>query len=313
MVKIIFFGTPEIAVPFLKECLEKHSVIGVITQPDKPSSRHYKIHLPEVKTEAAKNKVAVFQPEKFDDELIEKIKNLKPDIGVVVSYGKLIPKKVFDLPAFGCFNIHFSLLPKYRGAAPVQWALINGEKLTGVTSFWIEETLDSGPILVQKTVQIGSDDDAASLFKKLIPVGIEVMNETLDLLKNGKVPGTPQKGIPSLAPSLEKEDGKINWTKSAEEILNLIKGTYTWPGAYTLGSDGKMANKRLKIIKARLIPSQIKEKSGAVVELKKNEGFVVGCGEGAILITEVQPENKNPMSAWEFIQGGYVGLGSKFV
>ncbi len=312
MVKIIFFGTPEIAVPFLKGGLEKHTVVGVVTQPDKPASRHYKIHSPEVKIEAVKNKIAVFQPEKFDDELIEKIKALKPDVGIVVSYGKLIPKRVFDLPSFACFNIHFSLLPKYREAAPVQWALINGEKITGVTSFWIEETLDSGPIIVQKTVQIESDDDAAGLFKKLIPCGIEVMNETLGLLKNGKVPGTPQKGIPSLAPSLEKEDGKIDWFKSAQEILNLIRGTYPWPGAYTLGSDGKMANKRLKIIKARLIPSQIKEKSGTVVELMKNEGFSVSCGDGALLITEVQPENKNSMSAWAFIQGGYAGLGSKF-
>jgi methionyl-tRNA formyltransferase len=212
-----------------------------------------------------------------------------------------------------CFNIHFSLLPEYRGAAPVQWALINGEKETGVSSFWLEKTLDSGPILVQQRIQIDDSDDEVTLFQKLIPLGLRVMNETMELLKNGRVPGNKQEGKATNAPILKKEDGKINWARTAEEIRNMIRGTKLWPGAYCIGAEGKLENKRIKILKAEIYDSNAPMKPGEISEIVKNNGFVVNCGKGALIITEVQPENKNPMAAWSFLQGGYASVGSKFL
>lgn len=311
--KILFFGTPEIAVPYLSEVSASHTVVGVVTQPDKPAARHLSLRPPEVKAAAEKRNLEVFQPEKFDDETAAKLQKLAPDLGVVVSYGKLIPERVFNIPKMGCFNIHFSLLPKYRGAAPVQWALINGEKETGVTSFWLEKSLDSGPILFQKKIQIDDSDDEETLFKKLIPLGVSVMYETLELLKNGKVPGAKQEGKATNAPTLKKEAGKIDWKKPAEEIRNIIRGTKLWPGAYCFGAEGKLENKRLKILKAQIYASNSSKSPGEISEIVKNKGFVVGCGTGALLIEEVQPENKNSMPAWPFLQGGYVAIGSKFV
>ena len=311
--KILFFGTPEIAVPFLSGAAAGHTVVGVVTQPDKPAARHLTLHPPEVKIAAEKMDIEVFQPAKFDDETVLKLQKLSPDLGIVVSYGKLIPEKVFNIPKLSCFNIHFSLLPKYRGAAPVQWALIKGEKETGVSSFWLEKTLDSGPIIVQQKIQIDNSDDEETLFKKLIPLGLSVMNETLELLKKGKVPGNIQQGTPTNAPILKKEDGKINWSKSAEEIRNIIRGTKLWPGAYCMGAEGKLENKRIKILKAEIYNANAPKKPGEISEIIKNKGFVVNCGTGALLIEEVQPENKNPMPAWAFLQGGYASLGSRFV
>ncbi len=311
--KILFFGTPEIAVPFLEEAVSEYEVVACVTQPDKPASRHLTLQSPAVKVKALENKLPVFQPEKFTQDIMDKLKQLNADIGVIVSYGKLIPENVYSIPKKACFNIHFSLLPKYRGAAPVQWALIKGEQVTGVTSFWIEKTLDSGPILAQKTVPIDPQDDADKLFKKLIPAGIEIMNETLQMLEKEKVAGKKQEGIPTFAPILKKEDGKIDWGKSAEEILNLMRGTILWPGAYTIGAEGKFHNKRLKIIKAELFPLEDHKRKGEIIEIVKNDGFVVACGKNSLLVKEVHPENKNLMSAWSFLQGGFMALGSKFV
>lgn len=310
--KILFFGTPEIAVPFLSEAAARHTVVGVVTQPDKPAARHLELHSSAVKLAAEKRNLEVFQPEKFDDETASKLAKLNAGLGIVVSYGKLIPETIFNIPKLACFNIHFSLLPKYRGAAPVQWALINGEKETGVSSFWLEKTLDSGPILVQKKIQIDDSDDEETLFNKLIPLGLGVMNETLELLKTGKVPGNKQEGNPTNAPILKKEDGKIDWSKPAEEIRNIIRGTKLWPGAYCIGAEGKLENRRIKILKAEIFASSASTKPGEISEIVKNKGFVVGCGRGALLIEEVQPENKNPMPAWSFLQGGYASAGSKF-
>ena len=311
--KILFFGTPEIAVPFLSEAAARHTVVGVVTQPDKPAARHLTLHPPEIKVAAEQRGLEVFQPEKYDDEIVAKLSGLGSELGIVVSYGKLIPERVFNIPKMNCFNIHFSLLPKYRGAAPVQWALINGEKETGVSSFWIEKTLDSGPILVQQRIQIDDSDDEATLFAKLIPLGLDVMNETLELLKNGKIQGKKQEGTPINAPSLKKEDGRIVWARPAEEIRNVIRGTKLWPGAYCTGAAGKLENKRIKILKAEIYASNASKTPGEVSELVKNKGFVVSCGSGSLLIEEVQPENKNPMPAWAFLQGGYASVGTRFL
>lgn len=309
--KLIFFGTPEIAEVYLKELIGSHEVLAVITRPDKPRDRGYNLAPPPVKTLAIVNDIPVFQPDKFTPEIIEKLKSFKPDVGVVVSYGKIIPESVFKIPKLGCFNIHFSLLPKYRGAAPMQWALINGEKETGTTTFWIERSLDSGPIIVQKKIGIRNDDDLVSLTKKLTSLGIVTMQETFDKLNNGQVKGEPQSGDPTFAHSLKKEDGRIDWSKNAVEISNLIRGTNPWPGAFTALRDN---NIMLKIVKAYVIEkseSAETSASGQITEIVKNCGFVVSCGQGELMIETVHPQNKKPMPAWSFLQGSRYNVKDK--
>ncbi|MBN1622184.1 MAG: methionyl-tRNA formyltransferase [Endomicrobiales bacterium] len=304
--KVLFFGTPQIAVPYLEELLNSEEVVGVVTQPDKPKDRGHQLHEPPVKECAKKRGIPVFQAEKFTEEAVDKLKTLNPEVGVVISYGRIIPEKVFKIPVFGCFNIHFSILPKYRGAGPIQWSLINGEKETGITTFWIEKTLDSGPILVQKILSIEDTDDSVTLKRKLIPLGIKAMQETLSFVKQNKCKGEPQKGEPTFAPSLKKEDGRIDWAKSASEIHNLIRGTKPWPGAYTTIKEGNQKGKLIKILKAYLISDSCKNESasiGQIADIVKNKGFVVRCGKGSLLIEEVHLENKKPMPAWAFLQG----------
>lgn len=309
--RILFFGTPEISSPFLESLLKNYEVAGAVTQPDRPSARGQKLRQPPVKLLALASNIPVFQPEKFTPVIIDELKALKPDVSVVVSYGELIPEEVFNLPALGSFNVHFSLLPKYRGAAPVQWALVRGEKETGVTTFRLEKTLDTGPIFVQKRIPITDEDDADTLFQKLIPLGIEAVDETLKLLSSGKAYGTPQQGEPSYAQSIKKEDGRIAWGKPAREIFNLIRGMKHWPVAFTnIIGEGNTV-KTVKILKASLSEGTAGPvTAGTITELVKQKGFVVRCGQGSLLIEEVHPENKNPMSAWQFVLGSRLAVGS---
>jgi methionyl-tRNA formyltransferase len=310
LVKLLFFGTPQIAVPFLDALLKEHEVVGAITQPDRPCDRGQKMRYTPVKELAIANNIPVFQPEKYTPEVIEQLKKLKPDAGVVVSYGKLIPHEAFETPAMGCFNIHFSLLPKYRGASPVQKAVINGEKETGVTTFRLERTLDTGPVFIQKSVSIAESDNTETLFEKLIPMGIAAARETLVLLKNGDTAGTPQLGEPSYAPGIKKEDGRISWDKAAVEIYNLARGLKIWPGAYTEIGSGKLIGKKIKILKSSpAAQSGAVKPAGTITEIVKQKGFLVQCGDGLLLIEEVHPENRSPMPAWAFIQGSHLGPG----
>jgi methionyl-tRNA formyltransferase len=311
--KIIFFGTPDTAVPFLKELAGTEHVAGVFTQPDKPSSRGQHIQKPPVKVFAEQNNLKIFQPEKFTPETIELVKKLEPDLGVVVAYGRLIPESVYSIPKLGCFNIHFSLLPKYRGAAPVQWSLINGEKETGVTTFFLEKTLDSGPVIVQKKMEISEKDDAASLFEKLIPLGLFAMCQSISLVQEKSFKPKPQEGEPTFAHCLKKEIGQISWAMPAFKIYDLIRGTKPWPGAYTKIASGPIQGHTLKILKASLIASESGENiaHGTIKEIVKNIGFVVKCGSGFLRIEEVHPENKKLMSAWAFLQGGHYKVGDK--
>lgn len=311
MVRTLFFGTPEIAVPFLERLSVTHDVCGVITQPDRPASRGYQLHAPAAKQFALERGIPVLQPEKFDDSVAAAIRSFTPDVGVVVSYGRLIPPSIFTIPRLGCFNIHFSLLPFYRGAAPMQWSLINGEHETGVTSFWIEKGLDTGPILVQKRIAISDEDDAVTLREKLICLGISAMEETLAALASGPQPGRPQEGKPSFAPVLTREQGRIRWELSGAAIINLIRGTTPWPGAHTILAAGKQQGKRLRIVKARVL-SGSRGEPGSIAERVKNMGFVVYCGDGAVLVEEVQPEGRKQMSAWAFMQGSDPGGGKVF-
>lgn len=300
--KVLFFGTPQIAVPFLDWLVGNHNVVGVVTKKDEPVGRKYKITPPPVKVLAQEKKIEVFQPEgTWDTSKINELVETGADVGIAVAYGRLLPRAVFSAPKLGTFNIHFSLLPKYRGAAPLQWSLIHGETVTGVTAFWIQEGMDDGPICHQESMQVDSQDNAATLREKLVPLGIKLTDKVLKDLGAGKIIKNPQEGVPTRAPMLKKEDGEINWSQPAAKIHNLIRGVYEWPGARANTNE----NKKIKIFSSQVENQEKKGTPGEIIEFKKNEGFVVQCGEGQLLITEVQPAGKKKMPSTAFWQGAH--------
>ncbi|GHT04585.1 methionyl-tRNA formyltransferase [Endomicrobiia bacterium] len=311
--RILFFGTAFISETYLKELHKKCHEIFVVTMPDKPALRGQKLIYPAVKVYAVKNNISFIQPEKFTLDVIETIKNFAADTGVAVAYGKLIPKVVFDIPKYKTFNIHFSLLPKYKGAAPVQHALCRGETETGISSFYIEEGLDTGGIIIQEKLNISIKDNAETLLNKLILLGIDVMNKTLELFRCGKCDAASQTGDPSFAPSLKKIDGLVNWNKRAGEIYNQFRGLYLWPGIYSTISQGKLVGKRIKFREIEVFDSDsINKDSGIVYSAEKNRGFTVSCAVGRILVVKMQSENKPVVSAWDFIQGRQISAGDRF-
>lgn len=293
---IIFFGTPYFAVPTLINLILKGEKISlVVTQPDKPMGRGREIHPPPVKVVSLEHGLKIVQPDRIKDEaFIESLRNLQPEFAIVVAYGKILPKEILNIPLRGCVNLHASLLPKYRGAAPIQWALIKGEKITGVTTMLIDEGLDTGPILLQKEVLIEEDDNAETLSRKLSFIGAELILETIDKMRKGLIVPTPQVGEPTYANLLKKEDGRINWNLSAEEIFNLIRGTYPWPCAYCF-----FREERIKIIKAQV--SEGNYKPGYILRAK--DELIVGTNSGLLKILLIQPQGKRIMTAKEFICG----------
>ncbi|GAB6183830.1 methionyl-tRNA formyltransferase [Thermodesulfovibrio hydrogeniphilus] len=298
---IIFFGTPEFAVPTLKALIEaKEKILLVVTQPDKPKGRGKKFQPTEVKKAALEFGLPVIQPEKIKDEsFVNMSKQLNAEFGVVVAFGRILPKEVFNAPKYGCINLHASLLPKYRGAAPIQWALIKGEKVTGVTIMQIDEGLDTGPIYLQKEVPIDDEDNAETLSKKLSEIGANLIVEAVKKIRQGLKP-VAQHGEPVYAPPLKKEDGKINWEASARSIFNLIRGTYPWPCAYCFFKD-----ERIKIIKAQVLEG--KAPPGLIVKAKND--LIVGTSEGLLKILLIQPEGKRIMTSQEFIAGRKINEG----
>ncbi|MCX7988735.1 MAG: methionyl-tRNA formyltransferase [Thermodesulfovibrio sp.] len=302
---IVFFGTPDFALPTLKLLISKGENISlVVTQPDKPKGRGKTVQPPEVKKIALQYGLPLVQPEKIKDEgFIEQLRKVEPEFAIVVAYGKILPKEILQIPKYGCINLHASLLPKYRGAAPIQWALIKGESVTGVTTMLIDEGLDTGPVLLQKLIPIDEEDNALTLSEKLSTIGAELVYETIQGLRNGVIIPQPQKGEPTYAPQLKKQDGRINWNSSAKEIFNLIRGTYPWPCAQCLFKE-----ERIKIIKAQLaegdsIPGLI---------LRAKQDLIIGTGNGAIKILLIQPEGKKIMTAKEFICGRKINEGMDY-
>lgn len=297
--KIVFFGTPEFAILPLEGIYEKENLIAVITQTDKPKGRGLKPSPSPVKTWALSKGLNVLEPLRLkDSQFIENIKNLSPDLIVVCAYGKILPKELLEIPKFGCWNIHASLLPKYRGASPINWAILEGEKETGITIILMDEGLDTGPILLQKKIEISEDDDAISLSKKLSLLGREAILEAIELHKKGKLKLSPQpeNGI-SYAPLLKKEDGFFTFEEPAEKIERKIKAFLPWPTAFTY-----YKNKLLKIFSAKAIEFEHKENPGTIVKISK-EGILVAASKGLILLKEVQLEGKKKISAYEFACG----------
>lgn len=302
--KIIFFGTGSISRYFLEHIESKHTVCAVVTMCDKPVGRSNKLKPPAVKEYAIEKNIPCIQVDKFNDDIAEQIKNFNADAGVVVSFGKIIPEKVFTAPFYGCFNIHFSLLPKYRGASPVQQSLIDGAKVTGVTAFYIEKGLDTGNILVQESLTVADDDTSETLFNKLNELGVSVQNKALDLLEQGKCEAKVQEGEPTFCKIFTKEDGKIDWNLSAEQIYNLYRGLYLWPGIFCKIQSGKLAGKILKIIECKVSENKSSNVDvGTISSIQKGVGFTVKCKQGSLLILKVQPESKSKMLAADFING----------
>jgi methionyl-tRNA formyltransferase len=314
LVKILFFGTGQISKVYLEALYSGDNEIFVVTMPDKPALRGQKVTAPAVKIYSLKNNIKFIQPENFiTPEVTEEIRNFNADVGIAVAYGKIISERVFNLPKYKTFNIHFSLLPKYKGAAPVQYALLNGETETGVTSFYIEKELDAGDILIQKKLFIEEKDNSETLFNKFIPLGIEVMNETLELFRSDKPVSKPQVGESTFSPVFKKEKGYLDWNTKASDIYNQFRGLYLWPGIYSVVSKGTLKGKRIKFIDIEILDSNSKNRDfGIISSIEKNKGFVVSCLKGKILVSKVQLESKPVMSAWSFIQGGQLAIGDKF-
>jgi methionyl-tRNA formyltransferase len=300
--RLVFMGTPEFAVPSLQVLLDgRDAVVGVVTQPDQPSGRGMILHAPPVKKLAEAYQIPVFQPAKLrTPEALEPFHAWKPDLIVVAAYGKMLPNTVLTLPPLGCINVHASLLPKYRGAAPIQWAIAEGEEETGVTIMRISERMDAGDILFQKAIPIEADETGGSLHDKLSTLGAEALRETLQLLKQGQLLARPQNETDATyAPIIKKEDGRIDWRLSAITIERRIRAFNPWPSAYTT-FEGKL----LKIFKARpeAQPPRTHVAPGTVTEVSPVH-LLVATGDGQLSLLEVQLEGKRRMPIEEFLRG----------
>lgn len=304
--RVVFFGTPEFAIPSLEGLFERENLLAVVTQPEKPKGRGLKISASPVKIWAQNKALPVLEPEKLKDEnFIAKLKEFCPELIVVCAYGKILPKLILELPPYGCWNIHASLLPKYRGASPINWAILNGEKKTGITIFLMEEGLDTGPILLQKELPILEDDTALDLSYKLSQLAKETILEAIELHKKGQLKAFPQgeEGI-SYAPLLKKEDGFFTFEEPALIIERKVRALLPWPTAYTY-----YKNKLLKVFSAKAFPLEKGEKPGTILKVMK-EGVLVSTSQGAILIKEVQMEGKRRISGYEFACGQRLKVGA---
>lgn len=303
--RVIFMGTPDFAVPSLQKLIDRgDEICAVFTQPDKPKGRGHKLQPPPVKELALQHGITVYQPSTLRDEAVcELISSLAPDAIIVTAYGKLLPKQVLDIPKYGCINVHGSLLPKYRGAAPIQWAVINGDKIAGVTTMYMGEGMDTGDMLLRAETTVGEDETAGQLFDRLMLLGAELLGKTLDEVEQGTLTRTPQNDSEAThAPMLSKDLSKIDWNRSADEIHNLIRGLNPWPCAFAM-LDGK---------RIKLLSSRVTGDSGMPGLLTVIGGeLAVFCGKGAIVLTEIQTENGKRMSGKEYLLGHPIKAGAE--
>ena len=303
---IVFMGTPDFAVPALEALYKsKHNIAGVFSQPDKPVGRKQVLTPPPVKAFAVQNGLSVYQPNSLkNDYSYELIKKLNPDIIIVAAYGKILPKNILDFPEYGCVNIHASLLPKYRGAAPIQWAVINGDKKTGITIMKMAEGLDTGDMILVDKTEIGENETSAELFDRLAEQGAVFLLKALDMLENGSVEFTSQDdALSTYAVKITKVLSPIDWSKSASEVHNLVRGLQTWPCASTI-IDGK----EFKIHKT-VLSLKTGNKPGEIVD---NKGVLtVCCGDGCCVdVLEIQPQGKKKMDIKSFFAGNKLELGT---
>ena len=303
--RILFMGTPEFAQMSLKALVEdKRDVVCVITQPDKPKGRGYEMAMPEVKVYALEKNIPVYQPETLKDGAILPIlEEYRPDVIIVVAYGKILPEYILEFPKYGCINIHGSLLPKYRGAAPIQRAVIDGEKVSGVTSMYMEKGLDTGDMLIKRELPIGRETTAGEYHDELAVLGGEVLLDTLDALAAGTLsPEKQDEALSTYASQLSKAEGEIDWNNTNEQIYNKIRGLNPWPKAFSF-----MGGKRFVIDFVYKTPQC--GKAGEILCADEN-GLVVACGEGSVLIKEIKPEGKKKMSVGDFLRGHKIEKGT---
>lgn len=324
MLNIIFMGTPD----FAKESLEAiynagHNIIAVVTNPDRPKGRGMKMIASPVKEFCLQQNIPVLQPEKIR-EIKDTLVQLNPDLFCVVAYGKILPKDILEIPKLGSINVHGSLLPKYRGAAPIQWAVLNGDKTTGITTMYMDEGMDTGDIILKQEVEIGENETTGELWERLSKIGGELLTETVDKIEKGMAPRTKQGKDFTLAPMLKKEISKIDWeNKTAQEIKNLIRGLNPIMGAYTTYN-----NKKIKIWKADKIETQkfMEEHpefknhidrfttmvGGTIIFSDEKKGLYVKAKDGILLIQEVQAENSRKMNIQDFLRGNPLKMGEVF-
>lgn len=306
--KTIFMGTPDFAVPCLEVLQAKTEVLAVITQPDRPKGRGHNLQASPVKQKALEYNLPVLQPEKIKtEEFTAELEKLQPDLIVVVAFGQILSQRILDIPPLGCVNVHASLLPRYRGAAPIHWSIINGEKETGVTTMLMDAGLDTGDMLLKDKVTITEEMTTEELHDQLMAMGGKLLAETIDGLANGTI--TPEKqddSISNYAGMLNKETGHIDWSKSAVEIHNLIRGLNSWPVAWSM-KDGK----NYKFWRTKVENSNSDKTPGTVVELRKNS-FCLATGEGLLEVLEIQPPSKKRMSAGDLLRGHGVAVGDIF-
>lgn len=299
--KVVFMGTPDFSVGTLKALVEAgHEVAAVVTQPDKPKGRGHSVQFTPVKEEALGHGLTVYQPKRVrDPEFIKTLEEIAPDVIVVVAFGQIIPKEILNLAPYGCINVHASLLPKYRGAAPIQWAVIDGEKESGVTIMRMDEGLDTGDMMAKAVVSLDVWETSGSLFDKLSRVGADLLIQTLEDLQEGKVSyeKQPEESPTPYAQMIQKQMGKIDWNNSAEKIERLIRGLDPWPSAYTY-----LNKKTLKIWKAHLTEEVAKAEPGTVVRIDK-KGIYVACSDWVLCLDEVQLEGKKRMACADFLRG----------
>lgn len=304
--RIVFFGTPLFAVPSLKALIQAgEEISAVVTQPDRKKGRGHLLSQSPVKELAVKNGINVLQPEKMNDvAFLNELSSIKPELIAVVAYGKILTEEILRLPELGCINVHASLLPKYRGAAPIAWAIINGEKKTGITTMLMDKGLDTGNILLQEELEISDEDTTETLSIRLSELGASLILKTIGGIRDGSLKPQKQSGGAAYAPIIKKEDGLVNWSKTAAELSNFVRGMHPWPGAYCY-LNGEM----IKLISVKAIAG-----SGMAGRIEKaHDGeFIAGTGSGLLSMVELQPQNKKVMPAMAFLQGRNINEGMYF-
>lgn len=303
--KIVFMGTPEFAVPTLEALIEKHNVAAVVTQPDKPKGRGKKMIFSAVKEKAVENNIKVYQPTKVrEGEFVEILKEYEPDVIVVVAFGQILSEDILNIPKYGCINVHGSILPKYRGAAPIQWSIINGEEFGGVTTMYMAKGLDSGDMILKAEEKIKDDDTYGTLYDRLSYIGADLLIKTLDLIERGEVVRVPQNDDDAtLAPMITRDMEHIDWDNTSENVVNLIKGLNPQPVSYTMYNDEK-----LKIWFAEVEKTEYSGEIGEIVDVRKKD-FVVKTKKGAVAVKEVQAQGGKKMTADAYMRGHTIEKG----
>lgn len=304
--KVVFMGTPDFAVPVLEALIKNHEVVAVVSQPDKPKGRGKKLQPTPVKAVAEANNIPVYQPERIkNDEFVDFLEKIEADIYVVVAYGQLLSQRILDIPKYGCVNVHGSLLPKYRGAAPIQWSIIDGEEKTGVTIMYMVKKCDAGDMILKKEIEIDSEDTYETLHDKMAPVGAEALIEALDSIEKGQAKAEKQDdSLSCYASMITRDMGIIDWSKSSKEIKNKIRGFNPVPAAYTnYGED------ILKIFNVDILEGYDNGEIGEILAVDKKKGFVVKTGNGAVMVTEIQAKGGKRMNCADYMRGHEVEVG----